>query len=355
MPQRERRLSGLYSLATAALRRLEPELAHELTLRGLEMGFGPTAPPPPASLASTAFGLQFPSPIGLAAGFDKDARVPDAMLRTGFGFVEVGTVTPKPQSGNQRPRLFRLPEDRAVINRMGFNGAGLFAARSRLGSRSRKGIVAANVGPNKDAADPIADFVAGIVALAPLADFLVLNVSSPNTPGLRGLQQRSRIDELLQRAVAARDAASPKTPLVLKVAPDLDEYDLTPIVESAISRGIAGLIVGNTSIGLREELRSPNRHQPGGLSGAPLLGLSTRLLAIAHRLAAGRLVLIGCGGVSSGADAYAKIRAGAHLVELYTAMVYAGPELVPQIHIDLAALLARDGFKSVADAVGTGT
>lgn len=355
MPQRERRLSSLYSLATAALRRLEPELAHELTLRGLEMGFGPTAPPPPASLASTAFGLQFPSPIGLAAGFDKDARVPDAMLRTGFGFVEVGTVTPKPQSGNQRPRLFRLPEDRAIINRMGFNGAGLFSARSRLGSRSRKGIVAANVGPNKDAADPIADFVAGIVALAPLADFLVLNISSPNTPGLRGLQQRSRIDELLQRAVAARDAASPKPPLVLKVAPDLDEYDLTPIVESAISRGVAGLIVGNTSIGLREELRSPNRHQPGGLSGAPLLGLSTRLLAIAHRLAAGRLVLIGCGGVSSGANAYAKIRAGAHLVELYTAMVYAGPELVPQIHTDLAALLARDGFKSVADAVGTGT
>ena len=342
-------------LAAALMRRFDPERAHTLTILGLKLGEATGLRPfpaasPPDRLAVNALGLHFPSPIGLAAGFDKNAEVPDAMLRFGFGFVEVGSITPKPQSGNPKPRIFRLPEERGVINRLGFNNRGLEEARARLTARRRRGIVAANVGPNKDAADPLQDYATCIRALAPLADMLVLNVSSPNTPGLRDLQKR--LDELLATAFAARADSGASPPILVKIAPDLDQGEIEAIVGAAIARGAHGLIVGNTSVGRREGLKGRHRGEKGGLSGKPLFAFATRALTVAARAANRRIVLVGVGGVSSGADAYAKIRAGATLVELYTAMIYEGPGIVARIHEELAELLARDGFRTVADAVG---
>ena len=275
------------------------------------------------------------------------------MLALGFGFVEVGTVTPEPQRGAPRPRVFRLPRDGAVINRQGFNNQGLAAVAGRLAARPPGGgIVAANVGPNRDAADVPAAFARCVRTLAPLADFVVLNLSSPNTPGLRGWQTGAGVAEVLSRARAAREHGGDRPPVLVKIAPDLDDGELAAAVEATVAGGGAGLVVGNTTVARPPGLRSRHRRQQGGLSGRPLFARSTRALARASRLAAGRLVLIGAGGVASGADAYAKIRAGAHLVELYTALAYRGPGLIGRIHRELADLLARDGFANVADAVG---
>jgi dihydroorotate dehydrogenase len=332
-------------------------MAHETTLRLVEAGLAPRHRDDDAILSTRVWNLDFPNPIGLAAGFDKDARVPDAMLGLGFGFVEVGSVTPRPQAGNPRPRLFRLAEDRAVINRMGFNNRGLAAAAHRLAARrGRRGIVGANIGKNRDSADPFDDYEQGVAALAPLADFLVVNVSSPNTPGLRDLQKKKAIEEMIERLLAARAKATPShpPPLLVKIAPDLAPEERADIAEVALATGLDGLIISNTTTARPPELRSRQAPEPGGLSGRPLFRASTELLAEMRRLTRGRVTLVGVGGVASGADAYAKIRAGASLVELYTALIYEGPGLVRRIKRELAALLRRDGFRSVAEAVGNG-
>ncbi len=338
------------------MRGLSPERAHRLALWALERGLVPRrGEAEDAVLATRILGLDFPNPIGLAAGFDKDARAFAATLGLGFGFVEVGSVTPEPQPGNPKPRLFRLPEDRALINRIGFASQGLALVAPRLARRGG-GIVGANLGKNKESADAAADYRAGALALAPYADYLVINVSSPNTPGLRALQGREPLTALIaavQRARAEAAAASArKPPILLKIAPDLALEDCRDIAEVARRGGLDGLIVGNTTIARPPGLRGRRRGEAGGLSGRPLFPLATRLLAEMHRLTEGRIPVIGCGGVASGADAYAMIRAGASLVELYTALVYEGPGLVPRIKAELAHLLRRDGFANVAAAVG---
>jgi len=348
---------SLYDFAPPLLRLLPPEPAHRLTIRALAAGLAPrSASLDPASLAITLWGRRFPNPIGLAAGFDKNAEVPDAMLGFGFGFVECGTVTPRPQPGNPRPRLFRLTEDRALVNRLGFNNEGLDAARGRLAARrGRPGLVGANIGKNKDSTDAIVDYVAGVAALAPLADYLVVNVSSPNTPGLRDLQRKGILIDLIGALMRAREAAVGKAdppPLLLKIAPDLTEAERAEIAEAALETGIDGLVISNTTVARPSSLRSPLARETGGLSGPPLFAPSTALLAEMRRLTGGRIPLVGVGGVSSGAEAYAKIRAGAGLVQLYTALAYEGPGLIASIKRDLAALLARDGFSGIADAVG---
>ncbi len=347
-------MAGLYALAGPLLRMLDPETAHGLTIRALKRGFGPriSGSQKPA-LQSAVLGLNFPNPIGIAAGFDKNAEVPDAMLRLGFGFAETGTVTPLPQAGNPRPRIFRLPEDRAVINRLGFNNQGLDVYRARLAARRlRPGVVGANIGANKDSVDRIADYLICFEALAGLVDYFTINVSSPNTPGLRGLQDREQLQNLLAQLLAARARKNTNVPLLLKIAPDLDEQALRDVVAVALDAGIDGLIISNTTIGGRENLRSRHRGEQGGLSGRPLFKPSTQILRDAYRLAEGKLVLIGVGGVASGADAYAKIRAGASLVQLYTAMTFAGPDLAAMIVVELGELLEKDGLASVQKAVG---
>jgi dihydroorotate dehydrogenase len=345
---------SLHDLAAAALRTLEPETAHRLTVRALRTGLGPRAGRGDPVLAVDLAGLRLPNCVGLAAGFDKDAEVPDAMLAAGFGFVECGTVTPLPQPGNPRPRLFRLSEDRAVINRYGFNSQGLGPFAERLARRPRRGVVGANLGANKDSADRIGDYVTGLKRLWPLADYFTVNVSSPNTPGLRSLQSRAALDELLGRLAEARRGleASGRRPVFLKVAPDLGAEETPDVVQACLAHGMDALVVGNTTLSRPETLRSPRRGEAGGLSGRPLMALSTRVLADFARVAAGRLPLVGCGGIGSGADAYAKIRAGACAVQLYSAMVFEGPGLVPRIKRELAAFLKADGFASVAEACG---
>jgi dihydroorotate dehydrogenase len=343
---------SLYRIARPLLFALEAERAHALAVWALANGLaGRARTPDPPSLAVSAFGLDFPNPVGLAAGFDKDARAMAGALALGFGFVEAGTVTPLPQPGNPRPRLFRLKEDAAVINRLGFNGRGLDAFATRVRNRPR-GIVGANVGRNKETADEVADFARGVETLAPLADYVTVNISSPNTPGLRELQRAEALAALLARLTAARARSGAKTPLLVKVAPDLDAGARRAVAETVLEAGIDGLIVGNTTLDRPASLRSRHRAEAGGLSGRPLFARSTEVLADFYRLTEGRLPLIGCGGVSSGEDAYAKIRAGATLVQLYTALVFEGPGLVAAIKRDLAAALARDGFASVAGAVG---
>ena len=349
-------MSALASFALPLLRRLPPERAHELTIRGLAAGAAPRqAVPDDPILAVRLWDLAFPNPVGLAAGFDKNAEVPDAMLRWGFGLVEIGTVTPRPQAGNPKPRLFRLTQDQAVINRMGFNNQGLDAVAARLVRRQRRGVLGANLGKNRDSADAAADYCRGVAALGPYADYLVINVSSPNTPGLRDLQRRSEVSVLIGAVTAERDKlAGNRPPVLLKIAPDLTRQEQEDIAEVALNSAIDGLIIANTTIARPAELRSPDAPEPGGLSGAPLFQPSTRLLAEMYRLTRGALPLIGVGGIASGADAYAKIRAGASLVQLYTALAYQGPALVGRIKRELADLLRRDGFGSVVDAVGSG-
>jgi len=353
-------MASLYRLIRPALRRLPPEAAHELALRALEFGasrfLGSSAAqdPDPLILAQRLWGLDFPNPLGLAAGYDKDARVPDAMRLLGFGFVEVGTVTPRPQTGNPKPRVFRLQQDRAIINRLGFNSGGLDAVVGHLSRRRRSGIVGVNLGKNRDTGDAVADYAEGIRRAARVADYLAVNVSSPNTPGLRDLQQRAVLASLLSRLMNVREETGCRVPLLVKVAPDLTPEEREDIAQVALETGIDGLIVSNTTVHRPSGLASRHAHEAGGLSGRPLFAPSTALLAEMHRLTQGRLPLIGVGGIASAADAYAKIRAGASLVQLYTALVFAGPDLVSRIKRELASLLKSDGFGSIAEAVGTG-
>ena len=339
-------------LAARALRALPAETAHRATVRlvGLMAPLLPNPPADDARLGVSAFGFQFPNPVGLAAGFDKDAEVPNAMLKLGFGFVECGTVTPRPQAGNPRPRLFRLTEDRAVINRMGFNNRGMEAAAARLEARQRTGIVGINIGANKDSTDRIADYAKGFARLAPLADYVTVNVSSPNTPGLRGLQNKDELTRLLSTLMATRGGSGFK-PVLLKIAPDLDEQALDDIAQTVAASGIEGIIISNTTIA-RPPLKSVHAQETGGLSGRPLLAPSTQVLRRMRERVSSNIVLIGAGGISSGADAYEKIRAGASLVQLYTGLVYEGPGLVARIKNELLACLARDGFATIADAIG---
>lgn len=346
-----------FDLAAAGLRRLDPETAHRLTVQALSAGLGPRdADRDDPVLAAVLAGLEVSNCVGLAAGFDKDAEAPDAMLRAGFGFVECGTVTPRPQAGNPRPRAFRLPEDRAVINRYGFNNQGLEPFAARLAARRGRGrAVGANIGANKDSSDRAADYVAGLRRLWGLADWFTANVSSPNTPGLRSLQTREALDDLLGRLAEARGALAgdgDRSRLFLKVAPDLEDAEVEAIVEACLAHGVDGVIVSNTTVARPASLRGAAKGETGGLSGAPLFAPSTAVLRRFAEAAAGRLVLIGAGGIGSGADAYAKIRAGASAVQLYTALVYEGPGLVGRIKRDLAARLKADGFRSVAEAVG---
>jgi dihydroorotate dehydrogenase len=345
---------NLYPLVRPLLRALPPETAHRLTLAALAAGLGEASrTPDPLALRQRLWGLNFPNPIGIAAGFDKDARAPEALLRLGFGFVEIGTVTPRPQAGNPKPRVFRLEQDGALINRLGFNSGGLDRVIERMAARRREaGIVGINIGKNRDSADAASDYAEGVRRAAPLADYLVVNVSSPNTPGLRDLQARGVLEALLRQVLAARDGGDARPPLLVKIAPDLTPEERADIAAVALATGIDGMIIANTTIARPPELRSPRAAEAGGLSGRPLFAASTALLAEMYRLTDGRLPLIGVGGVASAEDAYAKIRAGASLVQLYTALVFAGPALLGRIKTGLAALLRRDGFASAAEAVG---
>ncbi len=333
------------------LRRIDPERAHHLALYALRLGLaGRAAAENDPALAIEALGRRFANPVGLAAGFDKNAIAVAALMRLGFGFVETGTVTPQPQAGNPRPRLFRLDPDQAVINRMGFNNAGLDAYLARIASRPRGTVLlGANVGINKAGADPERDYPALIAAVAPHADYAVINVSSPNTPGLRDLQGAAQLRAIL-RAVAA--AVPDRPPVLVKIAPDISDEALVALVETCVAEGVQGLIVSNTTTARPPDLRSPRASEAGGLSGAPLFQLSTRVLARAFLLARGRLVLVGVGGVATGGQALTKIHAGASLVQLYTAFVYAGPALIPRLKHELAAELRAAGFARVQDAVG---
>jgi dihydroorotate dehydrogenase len=348
-------VAGVHDLATAVLRRFDAETAHGLALAGLKAGFGPrnrdTFEP---NLATRLAGLTLVNPIGLAAGFDKNAEVADAMLSAGFGFVECGTTTPRPQPGNPRPRLFRLRADRAVINRLGFNNAGQEVFAARLAARrGRPGVVGANIGANKDSEDRVADYVAGLRRLWGLADYFTINISSPNTPGLRDLQGEGALDDLLGAIAEARAGLNGKAPIFLKVAPDLIAGQVETIVAASVAHAMSGLIVANTTLARPASLTDARRDEAGGLSGAPLMAPSTRLLAEFHAAAAGRLALIGVGGIGSGADAYAKIRAGAAAVQLYSALAFEGPGLVARVRADLALRLQADGFASIAEASGS--
>jgi len=340
-------------LVRPALFALEPERAHALSLAALKSGLVPAGrTAADARLGVSVAGLDFPNPLGMAAGYDKNAEVSDALLSLGFGFVEVGTVTPLPQSGNPRPRLFRLPEDGAVINRLGFNNEGHDAVRRRLASHARRpGIVGVNIGANKDSADRIADYELGVGRFAALASYLAVNVSSPNTPGLRSMQGRRTLAALLERVLAARDGAATgaegrKPPLFLKIAPDLGDAELEDIAAEVLEKGIDGVIVSNTTVS-RPALRSP-AGEAGGLSGRPLLERSTAVLARMRRLLGPRPAIIGVGGVDSAETALEKIRAGADLVQLYTGLIYAGPALPGRILSGLLAALDRQGGGSLA-------
>ncbi len=349
-------MSLVHDLGAAVLRHVDPERAHSLAVKALAAGLGARQrEPDDPILQVTLAGLALPNCVGLAAGFDKDAEAPAALLAAGFGFVEAGTVTPRPQPGNPRPRLFRLSEDRAAINRYGFNSRGLEAFAANLARCPRRTAVGANIGANKDSTDRAADYVTGLRRLWPLAGYFTANISSPNTPGLRALQGRAALDELLGRLAETRGvlaADSGDRPIFLKVAPDLDPAEIDDITASVQAHGIDGIIVGNTTLSRPAGLTSRHRGEAGGLSGAPLKDLSTRVLGQFRERAGKDLVLIGCGGVGSGADAYAKIRAGAQAVQFYTALVYEGPGLAGRIKRDLAARLRADGFTSASEAVG---
>ena len=350
----DRPMPDFFPLARPLLRRMDAERAHRLSLWALKSGLvGGGGGPVDPVLGQSLWGLDFASPLGLAAGADKNAEVPAAMLRLGFGLVEVGTLTPLPQPGNPKPRMFRLAPDRAVINRLGFNNEGLEAGAARLQRLGpRAGPIGVNVGANKDAADPIADYVRGVERMAPLADYLTINVSSPNTPGLRDLQARARLEELVDRVLEARARAARQPPILVKLAPDLDDAGLAEAAEVLLAGGVDGAILGNTTVGMRKGLWSPLGREAGGLSGRPLFGLATARLARLYRLTGGRLPLVGVGGIESAETAYAKIRAGASLVQLYTALAFEGPGLVARINHGLAHRLKRDGFDRVQDAVG---
>ncbi|WP_126173274.1 quinone-dependent dihydroorotate dehydrogenase [Altericroceibacterium xinjiangense] len=345
----------LYRLIRPALFTLDPETAHGFAMRALKnrtprnRASRPLAADGP--LAIDVAGLRFPNPVGMAAGFDKDAEVPDALLGLGFGFAEVGSVTPRPQEGNPRPRLFRLAEDGAVINRMGFNNRGAEAARLRLRARAgRPGIVGVNIGANKDSADRVADYAWMTQEMAPLASYLAVNISSPNTPGLRALQDEGALADLLDAVLNARGEGGP--PVFLKVAPDLQPADIDAIARIALDKRLDALIVSNTTIS-RPALKSRHAGETGGLSGAPIKDLALERLRDFRRATGGALPLVGVGGIANGMDAWERIRAGASLVQLYSALVYQGPGIARRIVRDLTYLMQRDGFASIAEAVGS--
>jgi dihydroorotate dehydrogenase len=352
-------MSGLFSLARPLLHALDAETAHGLTIAALKSGMAPRVTVPhDKRLHVSCFGLDFPNPLGLAAGFDKNAEVPDAMLAQGFGFVEIGSVTPRPQAGNDKPRLFRLAEDSAVINRMGFNNDGQATVFARLTGRAgRGGIVGVNLGANKDSADRIADYATGAAAFNKVASYITVNVSSPNTPGLRGLQSKDELETLIGRVREALDGAAKadgrRAPMLLKIAPDLVEEELEDIASVCLSLEVDGIIVSNTTIS-RPPLKSSQRGETGGLSGAPLFRLSTVQLARMRSMTSGKIPLVGAGGIASAEDAWQKIRAGATLLQLYSALVYQGPQLVADILSGLVERLDRRGLSSVAEAAGSG-
>lgn len=341
---------AMSDIGAAVLRGLDPETAHRLAIHALRL-----APLPPAAaddpvLATNVGRLRLSNPIGLAAGLDKNGEALHGLARLGFGFVECGSVTPRPQPGNPKPRLFRLSEDRAVINRMGFNNDGLEAFAARLARRPRQAVIGANLGANKETGDKAADYVAGLKRLKGLADYVTVNVSSPNTPGLRDLQGRAALDDLLGRLAEAR--AGDPTPVFLKIAPDLTAAEIGLIVEAAIDHGVDALIVSNTTLERPDTLRSQQRTEPGGLSGAPLKAGARAALAAAAEASAKRLPLIAVGGIDSGVEAYERLRAGASAVQVYSALVFEGPGLVARMKRDLAARLKADGFSTAAEAVG---
>ena len=341
----------VYSIIRPAIFMADAEAAHGLSLAALKMLPLAAATKPDVRLQQKVVELDFPNPVGLAPGYDKNAEVASAILRMGFGFTEVGTLTPRPQSGNPRPRLFRLVEDKAVINRMGFNNDGQAAAVERLSRFKRDryaGPLGINIGANKDSDDRIADYVAGVKSMTAFADYLTVNISSPNTPGLRALQDKAALDDLLAAVMAARTGAMP---IFLKVAPDLEPADIDDIVEVSLKHGIAALIVSNTTIS-RPPLNSRHANESGGLSGAPLRDLAQQRLRDFRKSSGGAIALIGVGGISSAEDAYARIRAGAYLVQVYSALVYEGPGLAKAINRGLILLLKRDGFANIAEAVG---
>ncbi|MFV0245661.1 MAG: quinone-dependent dihydroorotate dehydrogenase [Qingshengfaniella sp.] len=342
-------------LALAAMRRLDPETAHDLAHRGMRAGLtGGTGPITSARLKTDLAGLALPNPIGLAAGLDKDCTALVPLSRAGFGWLEVGAVTPRAQPGNPKPRLFRLREDRAIINRFGFNNAGMDQAADRLADRPRLVPVGLNLGANKDSSDRAADYAAVFARCAPFVDFVTVNVSSPNTAGLRDLQGREALNRVLEGVLNTRAGTGAAVPVFLKIAPDLDRAGLADIATVAEAAGIDAIIATNTMLARPATLKSRHAPEAGGLSGTPLFIPSTRVLARLSDLTGGRIPLVGVGGIASGADAYAKIRAGASAVQLYSALVYGGLSLVTRIARDLDRLLIRDGFQTVAEAVGTG-
>lgn len=348
-------MPSFYRLVRPLLFLAPPEMAHRLALLILRRDLLSAAQVPyMPCLQLKLWGLDFPNPLGLAAGFDKNAEVPDALLRLGFGFVEVGSVTPLPQTGNLKPRLHRLTEDRALINRLGFNNAGHASALRRLKSRAwRPGIIGVNIGANKDSPDPVIDYVKGLWTFNEVASYIAVNISSPNTPGLRALQSRDELENLLNRLVLARQKLTSSKPLLLKIAPDLSDGEIEDIADIALRKEIDGIIVSNTTVS-RPPLNSPHALKPGGLSGAPLFELSTRRLARLYQLTAGRIPLIGTGGVSSADKAWQKFRAGASLIQLYSSLVYEGPSIAKVICTGLADRLQAAGKKSITEITGTG-
>lgn len=349
---------SLASIGTRAIKLLPPEAAHTATIQLLKRGLGVPkkgeADDGMLEIRLPKSGLKLPNPIGLAAGFDKNCDVPTQMSKFGFGFVECGTVTPLPQRGNPQPRLFRLNEDRAVINRMGFNNAGLALFQKRLQKYAGLSPIGANVGANKTSDDRMVDYETGIKAVWPSADYITINISSPNTPGLRGLQDKAALKELLERCGEVCAGLSGERPVFLKVAPDLDTKAIKDVVSVVKGEGkwLSGLIISNTTLSRPDTLQSEHKGEAGGLSGAPLMERSTIILEAFAKALKGEFDLIGVGGVASGADAYAKIRAGAHAVQLYSALVYSGPGLVSDIKRDLVGHLKEDGYASLAEAVG---
>jgi dihydroorotate dehydrogenase len=343
----------LSDLALPLLRALPPERAHRAAIRALALMPASAPAPSDPALMVEAFGLKFPNPVGLAAGFDKNAEAVDGALSLGFGFVEVGTLTPKPQAGNPQPRLFRLDEDQAIINRMGFNNCGHAEAFARLARRKRRGIVGVNIGPNKDASDRVADFVAGVTAFAEVADYLTINISSPNTPGLRDLQQGEALDALIARVIDAREAGPKRPPLLVKIAPDVTLPELDAIVAVARKRRVDGMIVSNTTLARPASLRGGHAKEAGGLSGRPLFEASTALLGETFRRVERQFPLIGVGGIEDADTAMAKIEAGASLVQIYTGFVLRGPRVIDSILDGLAARVRARGAASIGALVGT--
>lgn len=351
-------LGALAGLAHPLLLALEPETAHDATLRALELGLYPRAPgPAESSLKTSLWGLSFPNPLGVAAGFDKDARVPDAVLGIGCGYAEIGTTTPLPQPGNHAPRVFRLIPDRSIINRLGFNNAGHKAALARLQARPQRGIVGVNIGANKESPDRVSDYVAGIDVFYAVASYFTVNISSPNTPGLRDLQAPAALDDLLARVMAARaakrGAGAPHRPIVVKLAPDLAEEDIKPTVDALARHGVDGIAVSNTTLARPSTLVDPAAQEAGGLSGRPLFARATAMLARVYQATGGKIPLIGIGGIDSGETALAKIEAGASLLQLYTGLVYEGPGLIGRINAHLAEACRARGVASIADLTGT--